>query len=145
MKKSLGAILEAPIAYFHSHLKPFPPTTLSKTVSPMTEILTCHFDPSVDTSAAQSAIKKLVSVVEANAPGYKGYVDGWGEELQENSNSLDGKTKVYICCLGWNSKDDHMRFRDTQLFKDNIHHLRDAPHLKDMQMVHASLLEYHDA
>ncbi|KAI9666782.1 MAG: hypothetical protein M1831_001558 [Alyxoria varia] len=145
MVKSLGAVLDAPIVYFHSPLKPFPPTTLSKTISPMTEILTCHFDPSVDTNAAQSSIKKLISVIETNAPGYKGYVEGWGEELQENDKSPGGKSKVYIGCLGWNSKEEHMNFRETQLFKDNVHHILDAHQLKDVQMVHASLLEYHDA
>lgn len=49
--------------------------------------------------------------------------------------------KVYVAAIGWKSVEAHMAFRETQMFKDNIHHLRSAKDLQDLAVVHAHLTE----
>lgn len=38
----------------------------------------------------------------------------------------EGKGRAVRLCIGWTSKEEHMKFRETKLFKDNIHLLREG-------------------
>ncbi|TVY28969.1 hypothetical protein LHYA1_G001638 [Lachnellula hyalina] len=47
------------------------------------------------------------------------------EDIAKNGAS-EGKGRAIRLCLGWTSKEAHMKFRETQLFKDNIALLREG-------------------
>jgi hypothetical protein len=45
---------------------------------------------------------------------------GWVKEELENAEKFDGKTKGYYVAFGWESVEAHMKYRETQAFKDTI-------------------------
>jgi len=52
----------------------------------------------------------------------------WGEVIEDiaKNGASEGKGRAIRLCLGWTSKEAHMKFRETQLFKDNIALLREG-------------------
>lgn len=139
--KNLGTIMSGPPKFFHTHFTPHPASAaLSDTNAPVTEIVRWYIDPSADTSKVESNVKDLVKVIEANATGYKGSAGGWSVEEVESPNG-GHKCKIYAAVLGWESKEAHMNFRETQHFKDNAHLIKELPGLKDASMEHAKLQE----
>lgn len=128
-------IIDGPLTMHHANFAPHPPSAaVSGTRSPVTEVLTCFFaskDSSVDGNAAQ-----LFKVFAENAEGFKAAAGGWIiEDVEYNGE----KRKAYAAVLGWESVEAHMKFRDTQIFKDNIHLLRDGP--VGMEVHHTKFVE----
>lgn len=126
---------------FHTSYTPHPATSaLSDHVSPATEILTVHFPTDyseADQTKFVNDFKKLVSVIEENAKTYTASAGGWIEE-ELTIPGTDEKSKAYAALIGWTSMEDHLAFRETQAFKDNIHLLRGAKDLKKVEVVHYS-------
>lgn len=126
---------------YHTTYSPHPAdSALSDHVSPATEILTVYFPADYsesDSSKFVSDIKQLISVIEQNANTYKASAGGWVEE-QLTIPGTSEKAKVYAALIGWTSMEDHLAFRETQAFKDNIHLLRKAKDLKHITVVHYS-------
>ena len=56
-----------------------------------------------------------------DADGYLDYAVGITHETLEKEG-VKGKAAVLL--IGWQSREAHMAFRETQSFKDNIHLLR---------------------
>ena len=133
-----------PILY-HASMAPHPPSgALSDTSSPATELLTLYFPASYsseDQSTFESGMKKLVACVEENSSDYTGSAGGWVIEERPLPKDSSKMAKVYTAAIGWKSVEAHLAFRNTQVFKDNIHHLRGAKDLQDVNVVHAHLLE----
>lgn len=126
---------------YHARLTPHPPeAALADHVSPCTEILRVFFPTNYsdsDQKKTEEDIKKLVKAIEDNSDKYTGSAGGWVEEDVSIPDSEE-KGKVYLVLIGWKSMEDHMAFRDTQAFKDNIHYLRGAKDLKKFHVVHYS-------
>jgi len=60
---------------------------------------------------------------KAVAEGYHGMV--YGETMEELSKEDGGeKAKAAILCIGWDSKEKHMEYRESENFKENIGLLR---------------------
>lgn len=68
-------------------------------------------------------------IEEAKGEGYLG--TAYGETLEDVKKHADqGKEdvkegKAVVLLIGWESKELHMKFRETDTFKENIHYLRE--------------------
>lgn len=124
---------------YHAHLKPHPPNeVLSDHVSPATEILNVYFPLDYSESDQQKfeeGLKKVVAVIEKDARTYTASSGGWVVEDVEIPGTSE-KARMYQALIGWQSVEAHMSFRETQSFKDNIHHLRAAKDLKKLHVTH---------
>lgn len=129
-KKTLGTIMEG-VHLFHVTPTPFPPAILSR--APTIEFC-AFFDPA---PTFLSNIEKFVGILEEKrgeglVKGYYGGSYGGSVEggLVKHSEVLEGKVadgdggKVVVGFLGWESKEAHLAFRETELFKENIGLLR---------------------
>ncbi|KAL8918191.1 MAG: hypothetical protein Q9172_005533 [Xanthocarpia lactea] len=63
--------------------------------------------------------------------------DGWA--MDHTTNDAGGKSQIYVNVLGWVDVDAHMRFQDSDDFKQNIHHLMDIQELQLLEMHHVKL------
>jgi hypothetical protein len=69
--------------------------------------------------------------------GYLGHAFGLVvEEIEKEEGS--GKGKAVVLCIGWESRDAHMAFRETETFAKNIHLLREG--MKGAEMVSCPVL-----
>ena len=46
------------------------------------------------------------------------------EEVEKEEGA--GKGKAVVLCIGWESREKHMAFRETETFAKNIHFLREG-------------------
>lgn len=107
---------------YHANFKPHPPTAALGAASPVTEVLTSYFEK--EDEGYGSKLDQLIKVIQENGGGLKAASGGWVIEDVEYKGK---KGKAYVGCLGWESLEAHMSFRETQAFKDNIHLARDGP------------------
>lgn len=127
-------IVDGPLSMYHASFTPHPPTAAVGTASPTTEVLTCYFEKEDD--GFQSKVDQLIKAISENAEGFKAASGGWVIEDVEYKGK---KGKAYVAVLGWESVDAHMKFRETQAFRDNIHLLREGP--LGMEVHHTEFLE----
>jgi hypothetical protein len=114
----LGPLLAKPPMIIHFFPKPFPATVFD--IGPTVEMATLfntdpHFLSNVEefTEAAKYA------------EGYYGHAFGEvSEELEQKEGS--GKGKAVVLCIGWQATESHMKFKETQIFKDNVHFMTDG-------------------
>ncbi|EXJ66106.1 uncharacterized protein A1O5_10721 [Cladophialophora psammophila CBS 110553] len=135
------SICEGPPNLYHVHFEPFPPTAA---FSEVTEFITIYFPANYsaeDQKTFHENMKKFGSIVQRDWEGCRGAAGGWvAEELEDPKTSE--KAKVYVELIGWESVDSHMKFRETQSFRDNLHLLRGAKDLKNVVMVHVAAKEF---
>ncbi|TKA71980.1 hypothetical protein B0A55_06992 [Friedmanniomyces simplex] len=113
-----GAIVDGEVSIVHADFKP--EGALSKAFSaPVTEVATFYFhgEPPSDYVENVGKLDKTLQSVD----GYLGYAIGITHETVEKE---DVKGKAAVVTIGWQTKEAHMAFRETQAFKDNIHLLR---------------------
>jgi hypothetical protein len=89
-------------------------------------IETCTFF--LTTPSFPSNLQKFSSAMTSSPspiPGFKGIQFG---EVVEKLKKEDGKEEGSACKLfiGWETVEDHMKFRETELFKENVPLLRTA-------------------
>ncbi len=107
------------------HLKHFLPTPNTDVLNaaPVIEFATFY---DVDGSFLANA-QKFVSTM-SSPDGSKGACVG--ETVEENvgkhSAGGEGKGKAVVLCIGWESKEKHMEFRDSKWFGENIGLLREG-------------------
>ena len=113
-------IIDGSVDMKHVNFDPHPPSNAVGTTNvPVTEVLTAY-TTSKDQSY-EAASRKLLRLVESSADGCKGVSGGWVIEEGEGE-----KKCAFVSAIGWESKDHHMQFRDTQTFKDNIYLIREG-------------------
>ncbi|KAH6690233.1 hypothetical protein BKA61DRAFT_684526 [Leptodontidium sp. MPI-SDFR-AT-0119] len=118
------------VHYHHVAFKPFPPKI--PTSAPVIEFATFldtkpHFLDNVD------KFMKAVGVPE------KCYGGAWGDSVETDvGKHVDGsvKGKVTVLLIGWESKEAHMEFRETETFAENIGLLREG--MGGVEMFHVS-------
>ncbi|CAG8959812.1 hypothetical protein HYFRA_00001720 [Hymenoscyphus fraxineus] len=116
---NLGALMEG----FHLHhvgLKPFPPTVLGK--APVIEFATF-----LDTQP--QFLDNVGKFMNAVGMPEKCYGGAWGESVETDvGKHEDGSVKgrAVVLVIGWESKEAHMQFRETEVFKGNIGLLREG-------------------
>ena len=132
-----GKILEGPPQLHHANLDPHPPgPALSSLRSPVTECITLYFPTSFDRSGFNSSWSIFKKTLEEKADGFRAVSTGWViEELE-----LEGeKYQAWAGFLGWDSVDAHMKYRETEAFKETIGGLREGT--KAIKIYHASFEE----
>jgi hypothetical protein len=86
-------------------------------------------------------IKTFAGIVEKNWSECKGIAGGWAAEEVTDPGSGE-KARVYAGLISWPSVESHMKYRETDAFKDSIHLLRGAKGLKNVVMNHVNLTEF---
>jgi len=128
--KTIGTILTKTPSLYHFAPKPSPPTILS--TAPIIEIAT--FFQTEDTFL--SNVEKFVTTASPHMEGYLGHAYGPViEEIEKEEGA--GKGKAVVLCIGWESREKHMTFRETETFRENIHLLREG--MKGSEMHHVAL------
>jgi hypothetical protein len=132
---------EGPPLLYHVHVEPAPPT---RAFGEVTEFIQIYFPADYspeDQKVFHENMKKFGGIVEDNWKECRGTAGGWVVEELEDPKS-GSKAKVYVELIGWVSVDSHMRYRETQAFKDSIHLLRGAKDLKNLAVVHVEAKEF---
>ncbi|KAH9829767.1 hypothetical protein Tdes44962_MAKER02245 [Teratosphaeria destructans] len=113
------------------------PAALAKVFSaPVTEVATFYFEGAPPADYVQQA-KKLATVLEENkVDGYLGATLGTSYEEIEREGV---KGKVGVLVVGWQSVEAHLAFRETHMFKDNIHLVRSDA--KKIEMHHVQFMQ----
>ena len=120
------------------------PKTSSGTIGD-TEIVFAHFQPSLLSQTAKDAILESFSHVEPfikRYGGLTGYRNGWAVEILSTpllEKADEGKRKCDVCVnmTGWDKMETHIKFMETQDFKDNQHWFMDIEGLRGAEIVHA--------
>ncbi|KAL8846693.1 MAG: hypothetical protein Q9221_008221 [Calogaya cf. arnoldii] len=125
--KQLMSIVDGDIhSLRHAHLSPHPPSAaVSGTTSPVTEMITHYFSADIsesNQSSFESNMEEFVKCLE-KAEGFKGFAGGWVVEEAEHE-AVEGKARLWQSCVGWQSVEEHMAFRETEDFKENVHLIR---------------------
>ncbi|KAL9005680.1 MAG: hypothetical protein Q9188_001539 [Gyalolechia gomerana] len=135
--KHLLSAVDGELGVHHVELTPHPPSAaVSGTFSPVTEVVGHYFAADIsdsEKSTFESDLNKFAKVLEETAEGYKGFAGGWLLEEQEHGD-MEGKAKVWQSCIGWDSVEAHMAYRETQAFKENVYLMR--PESKKAVMMH---------
>lgn len=108
---------------------------ISATSAPVTELATFYLDSK--SSSFESNARKFEEAVEGGSvEGYLGSSSGWSvEEVEHEKLGAGSKGKAYMLAIGWQSKEAHMAFRETETFKNNIGLLREGPKGAEMHHV----------
>ncbi|KAL9603856.1 MAG: hypothetical protein Q9219_000965 [cf. Caloplaca sp. 3 TL-2023] len=124
--KHLLSAVDGKMVVFHAEFTPHPPTAaISSTSAPATEIVRHFFSADLsdsDKSTFEENVQKFEKIVE-KAEGFKGFACGWIIEEQEHPK-VEGKAKLWQTCIGWQSVEAHMAFRESKDFLDNVDLMR---------------------
>jgi quinol monooxygenase YgiN len=130
---------------YHVNFKSYPLTVLENHSASggtnVAEVLHMHF-PADISDEGRAAVEKtaqdfLGQLTPDKAPGFSGQsAMGWAVEEVELKGE---KTRALVALLGWESIDAHIKFRDTEHFKNIIPLLRDIKDLKGIEMCHVTV------
>ncbi|KAL8992220.1 MAG: hypothetical protein Q9169_007272, partial [Polycauliona sp. 2 TL-2023] len=77
-----------------------------------------------------------------------GYRNGWAIEgvetplvVKEEGKGSGEKSTVYVNMTGWDRRETHMKFMETQDFKDHQHYYMDVEGIRGAEIVHARFYE----
>ncbi|KAL8723485.1 MAG: hypothetical protein Q9225_000218 [Loekoesia sp. 1 TL-2023] len=124
--KHLLSAVDGEMGIFHAEFTPHPPATALGGISAVTEVVGHYFSANIsdsERSSFASDVNKFVKVLEEKAKGFTGFSGGWIMEEQEHEE-VEGKAKLWQSCIGWESVEAHMTFRETKDFKDNVYLMR---------------------
>jgi hypothetical protein len=125
----------------HIAVKPFPPRVLG---SPVTEVMLAFFPSDISQSAKDAASLRFHHFKERGldmCAEIKGVSYGWGVEndFPVRGGDQEGqKGSLLIAFIGWPSVDEHMKFRETSDYLDNVELLTGMEGLISMDMFHLS-------
>lgn len=123
--KNLMTIVDGNIGMLHANFDPHPPTAALSAKNSVTNVLTAYFtsrDESYDGN-----LRKFVDVLEG-LEGFKAASRGWViEDVEHERIGEARKGKAYVGVVGWESVEAHMKARETDAFKENVHLLGDGP------------------
>ncbi|KAI5456723.1 hypothetical protein BGZ63DRAFT_87966 [Mariannaea sp. PMI_226] len=127
----------------HVAPQPYPPRqALDNSNSPITEVLYAFFPADIDASGKDAVVARIDEFVERalkTCPDFRGISYGWSLEDDIPVRGDEEKQGVMLAAfIGWQSLEAHMKFRDTQQFKDSIGLLRTMPSLIKMGVFHVS-------
>ena len=91
--------------------------------------MTGLFPASISAEAQAKAVENVGKFLKASEAEYEGFKDakgGWVVEELDNEKVEGGKAKAYVMVIGWPDVETHMKYRETQVFKDNIGLLREG-------------------
>lgn len=88
------------------------------------------------TAQAQQFVEKALN----KCSDAKGVSYGWGVEndFPVRGGEEGQKGSIFVAFIGWPSIDAHMKFRETEIFKEHVSLLRGMEGLTQMAMFHIS-------
>lgn len=124
----------------HITLSPHPPSVLE---SPATEVMFAFFPTDfsqTDKDAASAQFQQFVDKALKQCPDVTSVSSGWGVEsdFPVRGGEEGQKGSLLTALIGWSSVDAHMRFRETDVFKDNVGLIRSLRGLVKLAMFHVS-------
>ena len=139
------------VAFRGNMLDALQPRTPSSGTIGDTEIVLAYFQPSPLPQAAKDAILDSFShmepIIERHG-GLTGYRNGWAVEgltapLVErgDAGAIKGDCEVYVNLTGWVDREAHMKFMETEDFRENRHWFLDVEGLRGAEIVHARFYE----
>ncbi|KAL8676820.1 MAG: hypothetical protein Q9186_006695 [Xanthomendoza sp. 1 TL-2023] len=147
-ENALSKVFHVPFS--ENMLDALQPKTSSGTIGD-TELVFASFQPSPLPQAAKDKIMESFAHVEPvilRHGGLTGYRKGWSVEalstplLEKGDGKEDiGKCDYYVNLTGWDKMDSHVKFMETQEFKDNQHWYMDVEGLRGGEIVHARFYE----
>jgi len=141
---AIGSMLGGSPHLCHVHFDQSPSPALSGGSPIKTEFITVLFPKdysSADQEKYHSDILEFRDKVAETAEGFLGAYGGWAEEELDDPKDSE-KSKAYVMLIGWTSVEAHMKYRETQSFKDNIHLLRGGKDLKNATVCHVAAKEF---
>ena len=123
----------------HVAFTPSPPLVLH---SPVTEILLAYFPSNISPAAKDKAGARAQQFVEKSlnkCTDVKAVSYGWGVENDFPVRDEEGKTgSILMMFIGWPSVDAHMKFREMEIFKENVDLVRGMEGLVKLTIFHVS-------
>lgn len=124
----------------HVVTKPWPPTVVAE--APVTEVLTLFFPSDLD-DAAKEALSQQFEEFKTKAldqaADCRGVAYGWSTENDVPVTGEPGKTgSLLVAFIGWPSVEAHMKFRETEVFKENIGLLRGMKDIVKLGVFHVA-------
>lgn len=98
-----------------------------------------------DADKKKQTLQQCLDTVTKDAPKDSGIGEpaiGWSVEERDNEKS-NGKAKVAVLLVGWDSVDAHVAFRELPVFKDNIGLLREG--VQGADVCHVPLTSHENA
>ena len=105
--------------------------------APVTEVATFYFDSAPPGDALENAQKFIKVVEDEKTEGFLGAAVGVTYEEIEREGV---KGKGMVIAIGWSSVDVHMKFRETETFKNNINLLRNGA--GKIEMHHVAFMNF---
>jgi hypothetical protein len=124
----------------HSEIIPLDKTVRDVFTSPATELLSVFF-PAEYTAVQQDkykeGIQQLIKSIEGKAKGARAAAIGWAiEDNLPNLQKPELKGRIFFLFIGWDSVEDHLEFRGTDIFKENIHYVRQVEGMQGLLNMH---------
>ncbi|KKY22354.1 putative Protein of unknown function DUF3328 [Diplodia seriata] len=100
------------------------------TAAPVTELVSFYFPPTYRTDDFVAPWDEFARVAAERAEGLRGSAAAWADEDDVEHASLkkdgagEGRGRLFLALIGWESVDAHMAYRDTAAFKESIVKLR---------------------
>lgn len=124
----------------HAHLEYFHGTACEAFNAPATELLSIFFPADYTDAQAEvfeAGMRRFLQQLMPEAEAARGAAGGWVTEVVPPDPSWPSTNrKTYFLCIGWASVEDHMKARYTQVFKENIHLIREADGFQDLLNMH---------
>jgi len=139
-RENLGSIMGGPprlVFAARTEASPFS----NVATAPVSEMVELYFPadyPEADFDKNFASFKKVVG---ETAEGVVSIVGGWSvEEMPPREAGEEGKDKLFVGGIGWESIDAHMAFRETEGFKKAIPFLREGT--KTIKMHHVKFTQF---
>ncbi|KAF2011751.1 hypothetical protein BU24DRAFT_426850 [Aaosphaeria arxii CBS 175.79] len=136
--ENLSTLLDGPVKLYHVE-SPSSQSFSTPGSAPVTECISIYFEPSYSTAAYDASFAKFADVASKTADEAQGVVGGWSIEDHEHEK-VEGAAKLFAVFIGWPSVEAHMKYRQTEGFKECIPHLREGP--KALQMHHVAFKKH---
>jgi len=144
IQEAMAATAAPPVIY-HVALSPWPPAVLTneegKGTSAVAELASFYFSGVTDDAmeAVRKETQRFLDLVPG-AAGFSGETSfGWSVEEVEFEGAM---CRVLLLAIGWESREAHMKFRDTEHFARIIPILTALEGIKGLQICHVSTKSY---
>ena len=143
MLKTLEPLFGGQAFLKHIATRPFPAAPLSRNNSGVVEVFTAYFPADVS-QADQDAYQRRWEEFSKKGLPEKSRVTAGGWSLENdiaNPEKGGSESRIFVAFVGWESKEEHMAWRESEAFQGNIGLLRDGP--ENLGAVHFKPEEVH--
>ena len=119
---------------------PSPPLVLQ---SPVTEVIIAYFPSNISPAGKDAAAARLQQFVEKSlhkCSDVKAVSTGWGVEndFPVRGGEEGQKGSILTAFVGWPSIDAHMKFQETEAYKENVGLIRAMEGIVKLDVFHIS-------